>query len=100
MATAQQNEVSNDYAELVARLRQGEVVECQINLGVYKGVAAASYNDLWYGDLFTLTTKGEMDFIPIVKEAYFIEFCQKNNVGFESIEYTNEDLRHLRALSA
>lgn len=83
MDSAQKIEVSTDYNALVERLKQGKVVECMIDSGTWKGIAAASYVEKWYGDLFELTTKEALDYLPFASEKEFIGFCSKNGVVFD-----------------
>lgn len=85
MSAVQQIEFSDDYASLVARLRNGEEVECVIDAGIWKGRAVASYAKKWYGDLFDLTMTKDADVIKILSESEFIWFCRKNGVVFESL---------------
>ncbi|MGZ4957329.1 MAG: hypothetical protein ACXV8Q_19700 [Methylobacter sp.] len=84
MDSAQQNELSTDYAALVARLRQGEVVECHINTGIWKVHAAASYNKRFWGEIFELTMKADLDVVMISSECEFVDFCDKNMVAFNT----------------
>lgn len=72
------------YSDLVARLRNGEVVKCVIDFGTWKGTAAASYVEKWYGDLFELTMKEELDYLPFTDEKEFMGFCAKNRVVFDA----------------
>ncbi|MGZ3762999.1 MAG: hypothetical protein ACXVBA_24170, partial [Mucilaginibacter sp.] len=58
-----QKKQSHNYAELVARVRQGEVVECYIDTGIWKGHAAASYNKRFWGEIFELTMKADLDVV-------------------------------------
>lgn len=87
------NETS--YAELVARLRQGEAVECVIDVGVWKGPATASYSKGMFGDMFTLTTHTDPDVIYLTTEQYFIEFCSKNSVSFAPKDFLGSIRRQL-----
>jgi len=85
---------STDYALLVNRLFSGEVVECLISLGAYKGLADADYEPKWYGDLFTLTTKTS-DFLPFAGKRDFVEFCAKNKLVFAQKDFLSDTRRLL-----
>jgi hypothetical protein len=95
MNKAQKNRTSTDYADLIARLRQGECVECMIDFGVWKGSATAAYKNGVFGDLFTLTTHNEPDVIYLTTELAFIEFCSKNGVLFAPKDFLGATRRLL-----
>lgn len=87
MDLVNQQAVSTDYAALVARLRQGEVIECVISSGVWEGMAVASYTEKWYGDMFEITIKEDSDVIMISSECKYMEFCRDNGVIFEAKDF-------------
>ncbi|MGZ3767921.1 MAG: hypothetical protein ACXVA2_24870 [Mucilaginibacter sp.] len=66
------------YFDLVARLKNGETIDCLINHGIWKGAAIAEYSRRFWGELFTITINE--DSVMISSEPEFIEFCVKQEL--------------------